>query len=289
MIAVARNIAKRLIPESARRFVRRCIDEEYREALGRERARMLTLAVYDSTGGRVVAGPFKDLKYVRGELIGGACKLLGTYERELGGVIEQIVAKGYRTVIDIGAGEGYYVVGLARRMPGTRVVGYEMDEGHQKYIRQFAEANGVGDRVEVHGFCDPASLSECMARAEGPMVIICDVEGCEFDLLDPAAIPGLKNVDVLVELHDMFREGVSKAVKERFSATHKVTQLHSVRRSEADFPQQVKLEKKLQGWAMDEDRGETMYWYWMEAKEPALAKTEEGTGSKLPVAQEVHG
>jgi hypothetical protein len=149
-------------------------------------------------------------------------------------------------------------------------------------IREHAELNGVSDRVEVNGKCDPACLSERLARAEEPIAVVCDVEGYEYDLLDPLSIPQLLNADVLVELHDMFRKGVSKALKNRFVPTHTVTRLHSTRRSRADFPPQVKLAPSLQPRALDEDRGGTMYWYWMEAKDLPRSREAVSASSAAP-------
>jgi hypothetical protein len=269
MIAAAKSVAKLVLPEKARRFIRYCIDGEYRAAKGRERDRMLTKLIFEQTHGRILGGPFRDLQFIPTNILGSymSCKLLGTYERELNPVIERMIASGYRTIVNIGAGEGYYGVGLAKRMPSARVVCYEIDQRNQEVIREHAELNGVGERVEVNGRCEPAGLSERLSGAQEPIAVVCDVEGYEYELLDPLSIPQLRNADVLVELHDMFRKGVSKALKNRFAPTHTVTRLHSTRRTRADFPSQVTLDPGLQTRALDEDRGGTMYWYWMEAKD----------------------
>jgi len=54
-------------------------------------------------------------------------KLVGSYEAELHGVIEELIGRDYRTIIDIGSAEGYYVVGLARRCPAARIYAFDMD------------------------------------------------------------------------------------------------------------------------------------------------------------------
>ena len=285
MIAVAKNVAKLVIPEKARRFIRYCIDADYRAAKGRERDRMLTKLIFEQTQGRILGGPFRDMRFIPTNILGSymSCKLLGTYERELNPIVEKMIAKGYRTIVNIGAGEGYYGVGLAKRVPGARVICYEIDQRNQEVIREHAELNGVGERVEVHGRCEPAGLSERLSRAEEPIAVVCDVEGYEYDLLDPLSIPQLRNADVLVELHDMFRKGVSKALKNRFAPTHAVTRLHSTRRTRADFPSQVNLDPGLQARALDEDRGGTMYWYWMEANQlPRRQEDAKATSAHQP-------
>src|SRR5688500_12440271 len=285
MIAAANSVAKLVIPEKARRFIRYCIDSQYRAAKGRERDRMLTKLIFEQTKGRILGGPFRDMQFIPTNILGSymSCKLLGTYERELNPIVDKMIAKGYRTIVNIGAGEGYYGVGLAKRVPGAKVICYEIDQRNQEVIREHAELNGVSDRVEVNGKCDPACLSERLERAEEPIAVVCDVEGYEYDLLDPLLIAQLRNADVLVELHDMFRKGVSKALKNRFAPTHTVTRLHRTRRTRADFPSQVNLDPSLHPRALDEDRGGTMYWYWMEAKHlPRRHEDAKGTSAHQP-------
>jgi hypothetical protein len=71
----------------------------------------------DNQGTTVLHGPFAGLMYPRDLLLAQAdapiAKLLGTYEQELHPVFEEVIAKQPRTIIDIGAAEGYYAVGLA--------------------------------------------------------------------------------------------------------------------------------------------------------------------------------
>ncbi len=75
-----------------------------------------TLTARDGTG--VLDGPFKGMAYpVRAAEGARAARVLGAYEAGLEPVIETIIRRAYATVIDIGCAEGYYAVGLARRMP----------------------------------------------------------------------------------------------------------------------------------------------------------------------------
>src|SRR5688500_985732 len=46
-------------------------------------------------------------------------KLLGSYECELHGALEQVIQGDYEQVVDIGAADGYYAVGLARALPDS--------------------------------------------------------------------------------------------------------------------------------------------------------------------------
>ena len=69
--------------------------------------------------GVVRHGPFAGLQYPELTAVGSALypKLLGSYQREIQGWIEEICAAGYSEIVDVGFAEGYYAVGLARRLP----------------------------------------------------------------------------------------------------------------------------------------------------------------------------
>ena len=78
--------------------------------------------------GVVAAGPFAGMSYpVQASEGGRAPRLLGAYEASLHPVIETVIARAYRQVLDIGCAEGYYAVGLARRIPDTIVHARDSD------------------------------------------------------------------------------------------------------------------------------------------------------------------
>ena len=65
--------------------------------------------------------------------------------------INVVVERRYDALINIGAAEGCYAVGLARLMPGTEVVACDYDASAQAVCRELTEKNGVADRVVVSG------------------------------------------------------------------------------------------------------------------------------------------
>ena len=52
-------------------------------------------------------------------------KILGTLEKELRSIIDILSQKEFDMIVNIGAGEGYYAVGLALRNPRVRIIAYE--------------------------------------------------------------------------------------------------------------------------------------------------------------------
>src|SRR2546423_8930110 len=91
------------------------------------------------TGYVVQAGPFKGMRYSTDTVGGGYIpKLLGIYERELHAFVRDLAALNIREVINIGAADGYYAVGLARQNPATRVIAFEAEQRGRKLIEQMA-------------------------------------------------------------------------------------------------------------------------------------------------------
>lgn len=70
--------------------------------------------IYYICGKRILAGPFRGMKYIENSH-GSAYlpKILGSYEKELHKFIPRIVEEEYELILDIGAAEGYYAVGLS--------------------------------------------------------------------------------------------------------------------------------------------------------------------------------
>jgi len=216
--ALAARLAALLGPKPSR--------EEFTAALrllAKWRAGLVANTVAARDGTTVPGGPFAGLHYTGPASEGGrAPRMLGIYEASLHPVIEQIIARAYPLVVDVGCAEGYYAVGLARRMPGARILARDADPRAQTLCADLARANGVADRVEIGGAMAGPDFDICH---DAPAVVICDIEGAEDTLLDPDTAPGLLAADILVEVHDCFAPGLSARIAARFAATHKIQRL----------------------------------------------------------------
>jgi len=193
-------------------------------------------------------------------------KLLGVYERELNPYIEQACALNFLLIVDVGAAEGYYAVGMALRNPTARVTAFEMDARARAALADKVRLNEVGNRVEIRGKCEPDDLERVLADTPRPY-IICDAEGDEAVLLDPATVPSLQRAWILVELHEFIERGISEKIRERFVATHKIAHIWQQERTIADFPFKDFytrwLPESYLRWAVSESRPERMSWFWM--------------------------
>lgn len=228
--------------------------------------------VRSRTGGRIPKGPFAGMRYIQ-NAFGSAYvpKLLGIYERELNPFIEQVCAQNFPLIVDVGAAEGYYAIGMALRNPDARVVAFEMEQKGRAALEEMAKLNGVLSRVEIRGKCKPEDLAQLLA-ASGRVLILCDVEGDEEILLDPEAIPALAHAPLLVEMHEFISFGISERVTKRFAATHTVRRIWQEDRHRSDFPFATLatrlLPRSYLDWSVNEWRPERMSWLWMEPRTP---------------------
>ncbi|NJS39944.1 MAG: hypothetical protein HC783_14065 [Rhodobacteraceae bacterium] len=87
---------------------------------------------------------------------------------------------------------------------------------------RLAAENGVADRVLVGAEVSHADLAICAAA---PTLVLCDIEGAEDALLDPAKAPALLQADILVEVHEAEAPGLLSRLTERFAATHSITRI----------------------------------------------------------------
>ncbi len=147
-------------------------------------------------------------------------KLLGCYEQPLQPYLEAAIHTGYDTVINIGCAEGYYAVGMARKMQGTRILAYDLNPKARKVCAELAKKNGVADRIEIGSMFRPEDFAAC---ADRHILVLCDIEGAEKDLLDPAVAPALQGMDIIVESHECLVKGITRLLIERFSDSHTIT------------------------------------------------------------------
>lgn len=215
----------------------------------------------------VQAGPFKGLRYPQFKSIGSAllAKLLGTYEIELTEIMTHLIEGQYDVVVDVGCAEGFYAVGMALKIPAAKVFAFDISAEARELCEAMAKHNGVAECVTVDGVCTGARLVELAAHRR--TLIISDCEGGELGLFDEGSLPGLRDCDVLVEVHDFIHRGVSAKLQERFRATHECQVVHSMNPMEKAerFPSPLIQEKnpEVLTWLYNEGRPEVMEWLFL--------------------------
>lgn len=187
------------------------------------RAHALAETYLTYAGATVMQGPFTGMTYVSNATEGALiARLLGVYESELHPQIEAFAADGLDCVIDVGCAEGYYAVGLARRMPGAEVFAYDISAAARAACADLATKNGVSDQVKIGGEFKPEDFQGFVGRR---VLVLVDAEGAEVDILQPDRAPALAHMNIIVETHDLFRPGVLNTLIQRFEATHDIQRI----------------------------------------------------------------
>lgn len=193
--------------------------------------------VWCAAGGRILTGPFAGMSYPK-DSVGSSykAKLLGTYEMELHELIVRWSKNPPGLVLNIGAAEGYYAVGLARLWK-CPVVTYEIDPTGRELLTKNALLNQLESQIEVCELASPDILQNRIEIALGTeCCIVCDIEGGEDKLLDPKAIPALARTRLLIEVHEMDAPGVGDRLRQRFNSTHAIQEIPTQTRVLKDFP-----------------------------------------------------
>lgn len=183
-------------------------------------------------------------------------KLAGTYEDELADAVAAALARRPPVVVNVGAAEGYYAVGLARAgVP--RVIAVDPLARARERVRRVAEANGVADRVEVRALATCRRLDRWLA---GGGLVVMDCEGTEYGLLDPDRAPALAGADLLVEVHEFAVDGLGEDLARRFAATHDLSWIEQHDRRPEQVPALAGLAPDLAAAAVAEARPRRLHW-----------------------------
>jgi ribosomal protein L11 methyltransferase PrmA len=214
----------------------------------------------DHFGGNldVRTGPFKGMAYMLascGSVLGP--KVIGSYESQVQGWIEDAIARRYEKIIDIGCAEGYYAVGFALRCPAARVYAFDTDRNALDQLRLLARKNHVEDRIEVGELCTYSDLARLCTPST---LVFCDIEGAERVLLRIDRVPALRTTDMIVEAHDSLSPGLTPELVRRFVSTHKIEIAYHEKKSPRAYPFLQSLREEDAQALMDEARATDQAW-----------------------------
>ena len=217
-------------------------------------------------GAKVLSGPFTGLQFPRAAFRHNLVpKLTGAYEFQLHPFIERLIERQPTQVIDIGAAEGYYANGLARRLPNARVYAFDAAPGERAVCTRVALANNLTGRVTVGGICTTDWLHRHLRRGD---LVFSDCEGGEDGLLDPGLIPALQACDLLVETHDQMAPDVTDRLVERFRATHEVHRVSGLLAPREKLPVVASWTPQDYERALSENRSAEQQWLVLLAQPP---------------------
>ena len=189
--------------------------------LSKWRSVLIQNTLIQNHGTVVMQGPLTGMDFLPQSAEGcHIAKLLGCYEQPLQPFIEKAIQTAYPSILNIGCAEGYYAVGMARRMQNTQVLAFDLNPKAQEVCSTLAQKNGVSDRVKVGALFKPEDFQVYESQK---VLVLCDIEGAEKDLLNPEVAPALKGLDLIVESHECLIPGITQILIDRFKYTHQIT------------------------------------------------------------------
>lgn len=222
--------------------------------------------VLEANHGRVGHGIFKGMRLLEDGAWWGdgdvTMKVLGQYERQVVEVLEGASAKGARLLVDVGAADGYYMIGALCSGLFTRSVGFELSKEGRERIWLNAQRNGVEERVEIEGAVTGDALIAAVT-GEVPALVLVDIEGAEFELLTQDVLRALDDCVVIVESHPhLVKNGEinEKRLIERAAEFFEISLLRPRAASPHDFEILDGLSDLQRQVAFSEGRGSTGRW-----------------------------
>ncbi len=221
-------------------------------------------------------GPFEGLCYPEFASVGSALypKLLGSYESEIHDWIETVCTAGYSEILDVGCAEGYYAVGLARRLAEAVVYAYDIDPEARRLCSSMAEANRVHDRVHVRGAFAGNDIAQIPLRHRG--LVVCDCEGGEMSIFTEDTVKLFAGWDLLIETHDFIDISFSTRLAQLFSATHNLTVAESMddiqKAKTYRYPELTDLDLPTRRSILGEYRPTIMEWFFLTSKQSAASR-----------------
>ena len=226
----------------ANRYLRRTPGSVIERFVLKQRRKKLARFFFDQYKGVVQKGPFKGMQldpevhWGKGDL---ASKLFGFYELE---VLQSMQGfEDRRTLVNLGAADGYYGIGAVYSGMFDRSICFDISPLARKVTRNTAILNGVSDQIEILGEAKEDFIDQIaeFSPDTADVVLISDIEGAEFDVFSDAIVEQLKEAVVIIELHGfLLEDGEEKerALIERFSNHHEVKVLTTGARDTSGYP-----------------------------------------------------
>ena len=126
--------------------------------------------------------------------------ILGVYEEH---ILNQLIkfSKIDDTVfINIGAADGYFAIGAAYSGLFKKVYAFEIQEEGRKILNENAKVNNCDKNILIKSEANFDTLKDLIDIHKSAVVLI-DIEGGEFNLLNDETLKLLRYCNIIIELH----------------------------------------------------------------------------------------
>jgi hypothetical protein len=233
-----------------------------------KRLKRLSADIEVMVNSTVAYGPFKGLRFPPGTWWGidRAGMYFGLYEQEILASLANIPNR-YRTFINLGAADGYYGIGVLVNGMFDRSYCFEQSAKARDIIKASAELNGTGN-VFIFGTADRDFYKVIPKADRDTSVLLADIEGGEFELLDEEMLQIFRHSIIFIELHDWIEDGIRKVARLRAAASEifDITEITTTARDLSKFPE-LKNFSDIDRWLIcSEGRGAMMTWFRLDPK-----------------------
>lgn len=201
------------------------ITQARREVLGRK--------VYEYYSGKIAYGVFKGLEINNKSDWSGTKdigpKVFGLYENQ---ILKWIGQKKFDLLIDIGAADGYYALGMLYSNIASTAVTFEISFKDREICKASAITNGVLDKIIIKGEATSSEIIQVI-KGHNHGLIIMDIEGGEYDLITREVLEAARNYYVVIEIHEVKNEEVKSSMLKLCQEFHNIEKLTGLER---DFP-----------------------------------------------------
>lgn len=160
--------------------------------------------IFEMLGGVVRYGPFSGLNLYSCPLWGAddlGSMTMGFYEKEILDWLSNVRSDRFRTFVDIGAADGYYAVGLLSCLGFERSICFEMNEKSHEIIRKNAALNNCEGKITIKREASELALESMRKTLDKECLILCDIEGAEFELWTERVFEICQHATIIVEIH----------------------------------------------------------------------------------------
>jgi len=220
----------------------------------------------------VAYGPFKGMRFHSDSWWSSSDRpsmIFGFYELEVLEALNDLSKSGrFQNFIDIGAADGYYGVGVLINGLFENAYCFEISAAGQKVIGKTAQLNGVAQRVTVFGKAEPHFHRNLEPELFSSSVVLVDIEGGEFELLNANVFRVFQKSAFIIEIHEWADPTGEKIENLRKDAAEFFT-ICDVRTSARDLSKYPELHHYIDNdrWLLcSESRGSLGRWFVLKPK-----------------------
>ena len=220
--------------------------------------------IYNNT---VQQGPFKGMVMNEDQFWGqgdSSSKILGLYEKEIQDLIVSIQKdKKYSTFVDIGGADGFFAIGSLVNNLFKKCEVFEISKKGRISIQKNSKQNNVYDSIRIHDKASKASLTKIDNINNS--LILCDIEGGEYELFDEKLIKKIYPSDIIIEIHKN-KENSLVNFEKRFTKIYSITKITQEPRSLKNFKELENINDNNRALITSEGRSYVQEWWHLSPK-----------------------